>query len=162
MSITSFSQRPTLSKEDSGDLPKTLLAFPADSSKKRLLTPLVKPKAIVPPSPASSPVDQQPPREPDTESTDREESPDIVSTAASVQSPPVSPSGLWPHCEAAGETEALDDTFDEDGMTEGIRQEALLRRRRASSIDCDHERPFSEMPGVLTEQGKFLECYIIP
>ena len=113
-------------------------------------------------SPASSPVDQQPPSEPETESTDREESPDIASTAASVQSPAVSPSGLWPHCEDAEETEALDDTFDDDGMTEGIRQEALIRRRRASSIDSDLERPFFEMPGVLTEQGKFLEFYIIP
>ena len=146
-SIISFSQRLTLSKDDSNDLPKTLLAFPADSNRTRLLNPI----------PTSAPVNEQPPSEPETASTDREESPDIASTAASVQSPPLSPSALWPHCEDGQEPEALEDAFDEGAVTEGIRQEALLRRRRASSMDSDHERPFSEMPGVLYDQGKILK-----
>jgi len=67
-----------------------------------------------------------------------------------MQSPPVSPSGLWPECE--------EDTFDEDGFHEHIRQEAVLRRR-ASSMDSDAEATnFAEMPGVLMAGGRTLEA----
>lgn len=136
--------------DDSADLPKTVLAFSTVTTVKSTPSPSPQPNKSLPPSRTSSPLNHLLPSEPGERSSDCTESPETASSAASMQSPPVSPSGLWPECE--------EDAFDEDGFHERIRQEAVLRRR-ASSMDSDVEATnFAEMPGVLMAGGRTLEA----
>lgn len=74
------------------------------------------------------------------------DTPEVVPTSSQtrLQSPAES-------VPASESTEALEDEFDDDEI-ESLRQEAVLRRR-ASSIDADHEQ---SMPGVLVFTGKSL------
>ena len=108
--------------QDPADLPKTVLAFPKDSYRRRTPSPLAQSQSSVTSLGTSS------------------SSPRVTSSGSRVQSPVLSLSGLRPHLE-------------DDGIQEGIRQDAELRRRGSS---FDQEQHIADMPGALTALGKLI------
>ncbi|KAL9957254.1 hypothetical protein ACROYT_G038868 [Oculina patagonica] len=130
------SQSPRRSKEDSADLPKPVLAFAVASTKQP--TPNPSPNVSRGQTPVASSSGSLQLSDPGDKSPIRD-TPEVVPTSSQtrLQSPAES-------VPASESTEALEDEFDDDEI-ESLRQEAVLRRR-ASSIDADHEQ---NMPGVL-------------
>ena len=112
-----------------------MVAFPKDSYKKRSPSPPSQSQSSLKSLQNSLALSHS-----TIESKSGVESPVVVSSVVSVESPPVSPSGFSADHE-------------EKGAQEDIRQDAQLRKR-AWSFEWNEGQQIFNMPGTLTSLGK--------